>query len=459
MSRFPRFALRILLLFALVVGALIGGTHGVRAQEEVPPSDEARELALIQLINQTRTESGLWPLKRSAILTASARSHAIDVQTHGLDGSTGSDGSTPADRAVQRGFQPYGWGSAYVGESLAMGYATAQDIFAALMSDGMNSANILNPLYREIGVGYLSGGLWANYWVVDFGSQPSVLPVTIDASSAVAYSSDVQLSLTNETVSTSGSVGEITQVAVSASPDFSASVELPWQGTLPWVMPCDPPWGQVYVRYTDSNGATVRASDRILCGLREAGGLSDVGQGAWYDDAVTMLYRVLVINGYADGTFRPEREATRAEALTLLVRSQGWPLTGPIKPTFSDVPWSHWAFAYVETAAAHGVVSGYPDGTFRPDAPVTRAELITMVLRVGGWPPLEQGSAVKEFPDVPADFWAAGFIRSGVAHGLISGNVDGTFAPDENSSRAALASMVAKMLLLQEDRPLEPSGG
>jgi hypothetical protein len=59
----------------------------------------------------------------------------------------------------------------------------------------------------------------------------------------------------------------------------------------------------------------------------------------------------------------------------MLALAKGWQIVNPGNPTFSDVPSTHWAYGYIETAVSHGIVGGYPDGTFRPDALLTRAQL------------------------------------------------------------------------------------
>ena len=86
-----------------------------------------------------------------------------------------------------------------------------------------------------------------------------------------------------------------------------------------------------------------------------------------------------IADGYADGSFRPVAPITRAQVAKLIVRASTWPAAPPAPPRFRDVPPSHWAYSYITQAAAHGVLSGYADGTFAPDAPATRAQLAKIV--------------------------------------------------------------------------------
>jgi S-layer family protein len=86
-----------------------------------------------------------------------------------------------------------------------------------------------------------------------------------------------------------------------------------------------------------------------------------------------------IIDGYADGTFRPENPVTRGQTTKMLVMARGWGLQYPQSATFPDVPPTHWAFPYVETAVRKGIAGGYADGTFRPNALITRAQLSKML--------------------------------------------------------------------------------
>ena len=107
--------------------------------------------------------------------------------------------------------------------------------------------------------------------------------------------------------------------------------------------------------------------------------LSDVNPNDWYATAVTYLYDYDIISGYADMTFRPEALITRAEIAKLASMFDN--LEIPVETKFSDVPKAHWAYSYIASAAHKGWVSGYEDGTFRPDSYATRAEIILLINR------------------------------------------------------------------------------
>ena len=91
---------------------------------------------------------------------------------------------------------------------------------------------------------------------------------------------------------------------------------------------------------------------------------------------MTFAKRYGIANGYLDGTFRPEQPVSRAELVKLI--ASYFTVEGGTSP-FPDVPDGHWAAEVVSFAAEEGWVSGYPDGTFRPDAPVSRAEAVKIL--------------------------------------------------------------------------------
>jgi hypothetical protein len=147
-----------------------------------------------------------------------------------------------------------------------------------------------------------------------------------------------------------------------------------------------------------------------------------------------------VVSGYSDGTFRPGSNTTRAQFAKMLVLGMGWTVTAPARPSFSDVPATLWSYAYVETARAHGAISGYSDGTFRPNSDITRAQLAKMIVTATGWSLLTP--ARPSFGDVPATHWAYSFVETAKAHAVIGGYSDGTFRPNNAATRAQLSKML-----------------
>lgn len=116
---------------------------------------------------------------------------------------------------------------------------------------------------------------------------------------------------------------------------------------------------------------------------------SDVAADAWYCSSVSTLSRMGIIAGYPDGTFRPNAPITRAEFAAIATRFDNNGDKTPVN--FNDII-GHWAEDEITVAANHGWVSGYGDGTFRPESRITRAETMSLVNRV-----------LKRLPETPAD--------------------------------------------------------
>ena len=131
---------------------------------------------------------------------------------------------------------------------------------------------------------------------------------------------------------------------------------------------------------------------------------SDVSEDDWYNNAVSTLTNAGIIDGYEDGTFKPNGNITRAEFATIAVRFFGATYEG--ENLFPDID-GHWAQDYINEAANAGIVDGYPDGTFRPQQYITRAEAVTMVNRTIDRHPHEDHllEDMIVWPDNPETAW------------------------------------------------------
>ena len=110
----------------------------------------------------------------------------------------------------------------------------------------------------------------------------------------------------------------------------------------------------------------------------------DVSKDAWYAGYVKWMADAGITVGYGDGTFKPDREVTRAETAAFIARAKGVPSPPtPLSDPFPDVPVDHWASGYAQWLVDQGIAKGYPDGSFGPERPVTRAEMATFIAR--GW--------------------------------------------------------------------------
>lgn len=151
------------------------------------------------------------------------------------------------------------------------------------------------------------------------------------------------------------------------------------------------------------------------------------------------------LSGYPDGTIRPENNITRAEAATIFYRLLDdesrfrFFLTAN---SFSDLENSHWSVNPVSTLENARVVNGYPDKSFRPDNYITRAEFAAIASR---FDKLEEADNKDQFTDI-AGHWAKPYIASSAQKGWIKGYPDGSFKPDQYITRAEAVSYINKVL-------------
>lgn len=167
---------------------------------------------------------------------------------------------------------------------------------------------------------------------------------------------------------------------------------------------------------------------------------SDVAPTDYFYEPVRRLVCRRVISGYADNTFRPYANATRGQLTKIVVLGFGMATYVPPTPTFSDVPPDQPFYGYVETAAHEGLVSGYPDGTFRPFNNVTRGQLTKIVVEAAGW--LLYTPPTPTFADVPTNHPFYAYIETAYQHQIIQGYSDGTFRPFGDATRGQIAKIV-----------------
>ena len=164
--------------------------------------------------------------------------------------------------------------------------------------------------------------------------------------------------------------------------------------------------------------------------------------GHWAEQIITKWQENGKLNGYIDGSFQPDKIITRAEFLHLLNNTTQTSFTSYADTTFSDVNKNDWFYADVTQAVDKKVTTGFSDGTFRPNEPITRAEASMMMYKAEQ---LEQNeTATNRFTDnIPV--WAKGAIGAVVDAGYLSGYQDGTFGADKGMTRAEAISALERM--------------
>lgn len=159
---------------------------------------------------------------------------------------------------------------------------------------------------------------------------------------------------------------------------------------------------------------------------------SDIA-GHWAGSQITDWMGKGLIKGYPDGTFRPDNNVTRAEFMALVNGAFGY--TNKAAVSYKDVPADAWYADAVAKAGAAGYISGYEDGAIRPDNPITRAEAATVIMRIKGFD--ADSGAVTKFIDageVPA--WSRGAVGAVAGAGIMGGYPDGSFKAQDFITRA-----------------------
>lgn len=199
--------------------------------------------------------------------------------------------------------------------------------------------------------------------------------------------------------------------------------------------------GTYYVKVT-ANAGFVEQMYRISAQMdRIVGGYIDVADH-WAQSSIVGLSNRHIIEGFGDYTFRPQRPVSRAEAVTMLARAFGYSKRKAVH--FDDLPDGHWAYNSISLGAQAGLIQGYPDGTIRPDRALSRVEMAVMVANAMGISGKQRGNV--PFSDIASDYWATPILKQMKMEGWISGYEDNTFHPDAPCTRAEFAALLTQVL-------------
>jgi hypothetical protein len=170
------------------------------------------------------------------------------------------------------------------------------------------------------------------------------------------------------------------------------------------------------------------------------------------------------IAGYPDGTFKTDRLITRAEITAMIVRVLRLDVKpetnmtykpGDFKSTsYSDVTKEHWAYTFLEIAKEEGLIGGYPGRLFKPDEPLSRAEMAVMFSNAWDLFNIEQEEFSKHFiQDIRPNHWAYDAINRVYNAKVVKGYEDGTFRPDQSTTRAEVVVMINKLINRKAFKP------
>lgn len=203
--------------------------------------------------------------------------------------------------------------------------------------------------------------------------------------------------------------------------------------------------GNILIGKIGDDLSIATTSDETGRKYRRPVGFRDVPLNQWFTDAVMALKNSRIIKGYEGNYFKPSQAINRAEALKIILMATGQTIKSSVGSSqlMKDVKSGDWFANYVVTADEANIVSGYEDGTFRPDEPITRAEALKIILKAKGVT-VSGGQSVSDyFLDVSANDWFASYVAYAYKNGIITGYSDGTFRPNAPVTRAEFAKMVS----------------
>jgi hypothetical protein len=237
-----------LLTELLALACLVGPAGPVRA-DEAPAKDAFRETEdqMALLLDRTRASAGLLALARTPALDGAAVAHAQDMVARGYMDHDAPDGSTPASRAADNGYQTPPGGAWLVVEVISARGDPPDAAVNWWLGDGLHRRVVLRPTWREMGIGFAPGGPYGRFWVVLFGCRPNVLPPVL---------LDGLLTIPNETCGAGGDAfGQVQSIRAAESPERARALD--WQAyepLRPW-----PAGRPAHVQLRDDAGRVLEA--------------------------------------------------------------------------------------------------------------------------------------------------------------------------------------------------------
>lgn len=212
--------------------------------------------------------------------------------------------------------------------------------------------------------------------------------------------------------------------------------------------------GGVTLNYTgtDSRGKSYTGTVRIsIQPSTYSQYFHDMWNTTWAASSVDLLYENGIVNGTEQGVYSPELPISRGSFLYMI--DQALELPAANSPGFYDVPQDSYYAQAISKAYALGITSGYPDGSFRPDEPLSRQDAMVILyraLQTAGWSLGTSGTGVlNSYRDGAAvASYARDAMATMISYGLLSGNTDNTLTPNGNMTRAEMAVVLARVLTM-----------
>lgn len=395
---------------------------------------------VLELVNQERAANGVAPLTmdQSLLDTAGLRAYELVVTF---------------DHARPDGTMCFTANGLMFGENIAAGAATPEGVMSLWMNSEGHRANILRPEFTTIGIACVRVNGRA-LWVQCFGTQLSTeaqrssYPATLESGATVNILADKEhyhpVFTAEKTELQVGEVAHVLSLWMGVHMDDKGLVV---ESSAPNVITVrdgvdfvavGPGSAQITVYPIGAPDLAQTFTMRVTGSGAADKGFADVPADAWYADAVAWAVDRGVTNGTSETTFSPDATCTRAQVVTFLWRAAGSPAP-KAGASFSDVqPGSYYEKA-VQWAVEQGITNGVDAAHFAPEAPCTRAQVVTFLHRFATTPAAPQSST---FVDVPAGAWFSEAVNWAVSRGITNGMDATHFAPDNSCTRAQIVTFL-----------------
>ena len=326
-----------------------------------------------------------------------------------------------------------------------------------------------NATASVVGAVYFTAGTvtWSPMVTTFAGSTSYTATVILTANSGYVFPSTLTAATINgNTATVTNNTGETVTLSYSfaetvASGGGTSTPSTPSTPSAPSASPQpepepepEPPTQQPAVEVFNSNivnsASLVEKLIAQVAAAKDAATTTHFGdtQEHWAEGTIVIFVQLNLINGYEDGTFRPNSPITRAEFASILNRVfqiQG----GSTSKVLKDIDGT-WAQSDIENLVAAGVISGYPDGTFKPNQTVTREEMVVILSRIVNLNGVDKDAAKGLFNDL-AGAYAAEAITAAAQAGIVNGKGEGKFGPKSNATRAEALQIILNVLKLNPE--------
>lgn len=178
-----------------------------------------------------------------------------------------------------------------------------------------------------------------------------------------------------------------------------------------------------------------------------ADGFKDLDKAKWAEPSIQKMVEKGYVGGFPDGTFRPSASISRAEFMAIINKMNNFTEEADVE--FKDVSKSHWAYNEIRKAVKAGYASGFPDGTFKPGAPVTREQAAAIISNLYEFENSANSVAIKDLSKISP--WAADGVVKLLSNNIMSGYEDGSFGGKTPMNRAECIVVLDRVLTNKKD--------